>query len=94
VTSSNAASNNVDVIDVKPTSQLRAVSLEALLSAAATDDDDFLDFSRDDIIFHQHFRSIIYNDDDRALQRTFSATHYCHTSKLHGAVEWMQQFNL
>ena len=94
MTSSNAASNRVDVIDVKPTSQRRAVSLEALLSAAATDDDDFLDFSRDDIIFHQHFRSIIYNDDDRALQRTFSATHYCQTSKLHGAVEWMQQFSL
>jgi len=37
-------------------------------------------------IFHQHFCSLICNDDDRALQRTFSATHYCHTSKLHSIV--------
>jgi len=37
-----------------------------LFSAAPTaaEDDDFLDFSYDDIFFHQHFRSLMYNDDD------------------------------
>jgi len=35
---------------------------------AAADDDDFLDFfSHDDIFFHRQFRSLIYNDYDRAL---------------------------
>ena len=33
----------------------------------AADDDDFLDFSHDDIFVHQHFRSLTYNDDDSAL---------------------------
>jgi len=33
----------------------------------AADDDDFLDFSHDDI-FHQQIRSLIYKDDDRALR--------------------------
>ena len=33
----------------------------------AADNDDFVDFSHDDIFFHQHFRSLIYNDDDRPL---------------------------
>jgi len=32
----------------------------------AADDDDFLEFSHDDI-FLQQFRSLTYNDDDRAL---------------------------
>ena len=31
------------------------------------DDDDFLDFSHDDVFFHQHCRSLI-DDDDRALR--------------------------
>jgi len=30
----------------------------------AADDDDFRDFSRDNIFFHQHFRSLIDDDDD------------------------------
>jgi len=67
LTSSNAASNHVDV---RPTSQRRAVSPAALFSAAPTaaDDDNFLDFfSHDDIFLHQQFRSLIYNNDDRAL---------------------------
>ena len=36
---------------------------------AADDDNDFLDFSHDDvyIFFHHHFRSLMYNDDDRVL---------------------------
>jgi len=52
----------------------------------AADDDDFLYFSHDDIFFSSTPSfSKLYNDDDRALQRTFSATHYCHASKLHGA---------
>ena len=56
------------------TSQRRAVSPAALFSAAPTaaDDDDFLDFSHDDIFFHQHFRSLI-DDDDRAALRDLSA---------------------
>jgi len=33
----------------------------------AADDDDFLNFSHDDTFFHQHLRSLTYNDDDRAL---------------------------
>ena len=33
----------------------------------AADDDNFLDFSHDDIVFHQNFRSLIYNDVDRAF---------------------------
>jgi len=44
LTSSNAASNHVDV---RLTSQRRAVSPAALISAAY----DFLDFSHDDIFF-------------------------------------------
>jgi len=66
LTSSNAASNHVDVT---PTSQRRAVGPAALFSPvpdASDDDDDFLDFSHYDI-FHQHFRSLTYNDDDRTL---------------------------
>ena len=40
-----------------------------MFSAAPTAADvDFLDFSHDDIFFHQHFRSLIDDDnDDRAL---------------------------
>jgi len=54
---------------VRLTSQRRALSPAELFSAALTaaDDDDFLDFSHDDIFSHQHFRSLIYDDDDRAL---------------------------
>ena len=33
----------------------------------AADDDDFFDFSHDDIFFRQYFRSLAYNDGDRAL---------------------------
>ena len=55
LTTSNAASNHVDV---KPTSQRRAVNHVALFSAA-TDDDDFLDFSHD-LFFRQQFRSLTY----------------------------------
>ena len=75
LTSGNAASDHVDV---RRTSQRRAVSPAALFSAAPTaaaDDDDFLDFSHDDIFFSSTVSFIIYNDSDRALQRTFSATH-------------------
>ena len=64
MTTSTAASNHVDV---RPTSQHRAVSPAALVSAAADDDDDFVDFSNDDIFLHQHVRSLLYNDYDRAL---------------------------
>jgi len=56
LTTSNAPSNHVDV---KPTSQRRAVNHVALFSAA-TDDDDFLDFSHDIIFFRRHFRSLTY----------------------------------
>jgi len=66
--------------DVRPTSQRPAVSPAALFTAAA-------DcrrrrrlcrfFARRHIFCH-HYRSPICNDDDRALQRTLSATHYCH----------------
>jgi len=49
LTSSNAASNRVDV---RPTSQRRAVSPAALFSAAPTAaDDDFLNFLHDHIFF-------------------------------------------
>jgi len=53
--------------NVKLTSQRRAVTAVALFSAAPDcrlpdDDDDFLDFSHDDIFFHQRFHSLIYND--------------------------------
>ena len=41
----------------------RAVSPAALFSAAP--DNDFLDFSHDDIFVHRHFCSLIYNNDDR-----------------------------
>jgi len=62
----------VILCNVRPIShsQRRAVSPTALFSAAptATVDDDFLDFSHDDIFFHQHFCSLIDDDDDdRAL---------------------------
>jgi len=42
--------------------------------------------------FYQHFHSLTRNDDDRALQRTFSAMHYRHALlKLpHGAVNWSE----
>jgi len=33
----------------------------------ATDNDDFLDFSHDDLFFYPQFRSLICNDDYRAL---------------------------
>jgi len=52
------------------TSQRRAVSPAAQFSTepTAADNDDFLDFSHDDIFFYQHFRSPISDDDDdRAL---------------------------
>ena len=65
LTSSNAASNHVDV---RPTSDCRAVSPAALFSAAPTAaDDDFLDFFARPHFFHQQFRSLIYNNDDRTL---------------------------
>jgi len=53
----------------------RAVSPAALFSAAPTaaDDDDFLDFSHDDIFFHQHFRSLIDDDYDNRALRDLSA---------------------
>ena len=66
LTLSNAASNHVDV---RPTSQCRAVSPAALFSAAP----DcrwrrwLARFFAWRDIFHQHFRSLICDDDDRAL---------------------------
>ena len=64
LTSSNAASNHVND---RPTSQRRAVCQLCFLQSLTAADDDFLDFSHDDIFFHQHFRSQIHIDDDRAL---------------------------
>jgi len=51
LTSSNAASNHRP-IDVRPTSQCQAVSQLCFLQPLTTaDDDDFLDFSRNDCPF-------------------------------------------
>ena len=52
--------------NVRPTSQCWAVSPAALFFAAP-DDNDYLNFSHDDLFFHQHFCSLIYNNDDRTL---------------------------
>jgi len=54
LTTSNGASSHVYV---RPTSQRRAVRPAVLFSAAPTaaDDDDFLDFSHDDIFFINKF---------------------------------------
>ena len=64
LTSSNVASKHVDV---RPTSQRRAVSQLCFVQPpTAADDDNFYNFSHDDIFF-QHFRSLTYNDHDHAL---------------------------
>jgi len=46
--------------------ELQVLQLCFLQSPTAADDDDFLDFSHDDILSHQQFRSLI-DDDDGAL---------------------------
>jgi len=46
--------------------ELQVLQLCFLQSPTAADDDDFLDFSHDDILSHQHFRSLI-DDNDGAL---------------------------
>ena len=83
--------------DFAPDYQRRAVSPAAMFSAAhdcRSRRQLSRFFARRHIFFHQHLRSLTYNDDDRALQRIFSTTRYCHISILHGAMEWMQQLNL
>jgi len=74
----------------------RAVSLTALFTAAPTaaGDDDFLDFSHNDL-FYQHFRSLIDDDDDddRALHdvsadSTMTSPLLCDTPYSYLLAEW------
>ena len=58
-----------------------------LQPTTAADDDDFLDFSHDDNFFHQHCRSLAYNDDDLALRdlsadSTMTSPLLCNTAYL------------
>ena len=52
----------------------------------AADDDDFLDFSHDDNFFHQHFLSLIDDDDcalyDLSADSTMTSPLLCDTAYL------------
>jgi len=48
--------------------ELKALQLFFLQPPTAVDDDNFVDFSRDDVSFHQQFLFLTYNDDGHTFR--------------------------